>query len=183
MASKQQPAELKFTRQYQLLRPTDQQALPVPVDEWDQLMDRVRNCGDSSQFYEAFGWACLGVAGSAILSLVTFSFSVDFVRTPPNGVEKLNVGAVFASGLCAVLFLAGLAAGFLSLSFAKRHRKDRAELRDVIVEDMGFFRDRHARPGVPPTPSTPLAPPEPPAASPPTTEPGGADPLQPTTPA
>jgi hypothetical protein len=122
--------------------PPEEQCLPVPVSYWKELMKRVERCRDSSSFHETLGWTCLGVAGSALLSAVTFFFGIEFVRYPARGVAEVNWGALVAEFVCSTLFLAGLGVGCAALLYARRHRQDRADLRQIIVKDMERFHDR-----------------------------------------
>jgi hypothetical protein len=66
-----------------------------------------------------------------------------FSRPNPGGGEAVRWGAVLAKGGC---LLTGLtAAGVAAITFyhSRRHRKDRADLRQVILEDMRMFAEKH----------------------------------------
>lgn len=100
------PANVAFDQRYEVLTPADEAAIPVTVEQWDVFMERIESCGESSQFFDSVGWACIGFAGSAFLSALTFFFSVEFERKRPEGGTKANLGAVISEVFCGALGVA-----------------------------------------------------------------------------
>jgi hypothetical protein len=105
-------------------------------------MNRLRKCGDSSPAYSNAGWAFVGIAASSVVSAITFVASVDFIKPNDKGGTDANVGAMVGLGLALLLTLAPLTGAILSFSYAKRHKADRALLREVVIEDMQEIEDR-----------------------------------------
>ena len=122
------------------------------------MMQRIRDCGDESNKYESIGWACIGSAVTALFSAITFVASVDFERTLPAGGTGINWWKFGVFAVCLAATAAGWIGGWLSLHYAKQHRKDRADLRRIILEDMQFIEDMHPLVTAPPSP--PASPPD-----------------------
>lgn len=119
---------LSVDQRFEILPPPQEVVLLVPLNQWRVYMERIKNCSESSRFFDSFGWASMGFGLSAILVAATFPFSVDFVRIT-DGSPALNVSAVVTEAACAVGALAGIIVGGVTLFYAKRHSKDRAEIR------------------------------------------------------
>jgi hypothetical protein len=153
-----------FTQEYVVLQRQTESVLYVTVSQWETFMNRIQSCGDSSGTYNSVGWACLGIAASALLSAITFPFGVKFTTPIPTGGDTVNLGAVLIECSMAVLALAGAGVGAVTLLFSRQHRKDRSDLRSWIVDDMRQHKDKHspqARPGqsaIAPPPAPPPAP-------------------------
>jgi hypothetical protein len=136
----------------EILRPSMEPAYPIPVTEWNRLMDRVRRCEDTSQFFQSLGWGLLGSAMSAFLAAIALPFTVDFIRPDPVGVphaHPVNIAAICVESLCCVVFLVGVISGGVSPFYAARHRRERSDLRQLIVEDMQVLASRYALPPAP----------------------------------
>jgi hypothetical protein len=146
---------VRIAQSFEVMQPPPgEQVLPVPLHEWERIMNRVEKCGDSSQVFDSIGWTCLGVGASALLAGVTFPFSVDFVRRDAAGNETVNLAGVLTVGFCFFLAVACLVAGAVSLLYARRHRTDRADRRADIVDDMRLTRDRFRLVSAPPPESS-----------------------------
>ncbi len=130
---------ISFSQEHLILCPAQEQCIPVPVSHWIRYMTRIKNSGDSSNWYQSLGWASLGFSGSALLAAITFPWSVQFKTKLENGTLEPNLPAIFTEVICTVAAMAGAILGIAALRFAKQHAIDRTELRNVIVEDMTAF--------------------------------------------
>jgi hypothetical protein len=112
--------------------------------EWRLVMKRIRAASDSSGSIAAFGWWCLGVGVSSLLSAVAYFVSADF------GDIEINWLAVAAEFMFCLLAGLGFICGALSLKYAKQHRHDKAQILEYVLEDIQEFSDKHTGSGAAP---------------------------------
>jgi len=140
-------APIRIAREHLVLEPKPEEALPVSVVDWNKMMNRLETIQDNSPWYEAIGWACLGFAGSSFLSLVSHCVAADFVHRTVDG-EHINLACLIAFILFATLTLACGGIGWVSIHYARQHRKDKSALCREVREDMQSIKDRYfATPG------------------------------------
>jgi hypothetical protein len=141
--SSSQAANIEFTQPMAIAVPQKTTALPVPVHYWNQLVKRIRTCTDSSATFESLGWGLIGIGSSSGLTALTLPLSLDLATTLPNGSTEVNYPAVITIILLWVAGAAGLLSGIASMMYARRHRSDRNELRQIIADDMDLFAQQH----------------------------------------
>lgn len=124
---------LLFNHEYQLLKPSPERVYMIPVTEWDRIIKRIARFRDSSQFFQSLGWALLGVAATAFFTAIVL----------PEGVVK-EAPRIFV--ICWGVFAVGFICGFVSLIYARFHRRDRDTLQSDIIEDMRDIASRYEPP-------------------------------------
>lgn len=123
----------------QLLLPTGEVGLPVPVSFWNAIMNRLELCQDKSQTYVSLGWGLIGICGSAMAFVAALPFSTNFL----DASGQLNVVAIAVESIAGAVALATLIGGPLSLHFAHQQRLDSEYKIKWIKEDMQAFSDKH----------------------------------------
>jgi hypothetical protein len=174
-----EPKPLGFSQTFTVLTPPSEQMLPVSIQQWEQFMRRIERAADPVSWLGSFGWACVGFAGSALLTAVTFPFSAEFTRQTVEGntvTREPNLFALIVAITSWVLVVFASILGVIAILFARTRQQDSATILHTVVEDMQAYQKRHI-PVVPPAGA-------PPPASPPATElPAAEPPGEETTPA
>lgn len=125
---------LLFNHEYQLLKPSPERVYMIPVTEWDRIIKRIGRFRDSSQFFQSLGWALLGVGATAFFTAIVL----------PDGVVKEAPRILI---ICWSAFAVGFICGFVSLIYARFHRRDHETLQSDIVEEMKAIAARYEPPG------------------------------------
>jgi hypothetical protein len=108
----------------------------VAESQWARLMNRIENCGDNSAWFEAAGWASIGVATSALTTATTFPFSANWTIQQNPTTTIANMPAVITEVAYIAATVAFAAIGMLSIWFARKYSQNRDEMRKIVVEDM-----------------------------------------------
>lgn len=127
---------LRVRQDLEVPLPKQGQALIVSLHEWEQIMERINQCGEGSQGYESFGWGMLGLATSAFIAALTFPWGIEWTKTSPDGLFPFNWPAAAAEVICMLATVGGLIGGILSLRYANDRRSLHRDLRESIVRDM-----------------------------------------------
>ncbi len=135
-------SEITITQTLAFFAPAQQQGLPVPIDEWHRIMNRIKRCSNSTTSLEAFGWSAIGAAISFVAVVVTFPFSVEWSKVS-QAVEHVNWAAVGTEGVCGFLALTFGIAGWLALHWAGIKNELQREMGELLVEDMQELENRH----------------------------------------
>jgi hypothetical protein len=149
-------------QQLNIIEPQVEHAFPITIAQWDQIMNRIKECDEPSPFYDSLGWSCLSLGVGAFLSALAFFASVDFVKPTPTGGESVHKIAVGTELVFVATGLAGVGVGYISLRYAKDQRRQNKTMRQWIVDDMRLFQDKHPAAALPTT-----VPPQQPAIMPP----------------
>lgn len=137
-------ANLRITQEMSVREPEEQEAIFVPVQEWRRIMNRIKKCGEHTNFYEGLGWCCIGLGGGALLSALAGWGTLTFATHDAAGkVIAYNLGAIVSQVGFVAITICAFVVGFVSLRFAKQHQEDRAEIRLMIVQDMQERENSH----------------------------------------
>jgi len=135
-------AHVKMSTNFNVLIPEKEDAISIPVSQWNRFIQKIEGCVDHSSTYRAFGWGCVGFAGSAFLAAITFPCSVDFSTLVSNR-EILNWPAYITESICVISAVFGGLLGWITLAYAKQHHNDKAKLQTQVTDDMRYFAENH----------------------------------------
>ena len=96
------PRRVVFTREETILFPAERTSIPVPVEEWDSLIERVKACKPSFPFWTATYSVAFGIGITAGLSILPIAFAPQM----PGWVftAYVTTSAVgFAAGIVSVI--------------------------------------------------------------------------------
>ena len=69
------PRRVVFTREETILFPAERANIPVPVEEWDSLIERVKACKPSFPFWTATYSVAFGIGITAALAIIPMYFA------------------------------------------------------------------------------------------------------------
>jgi hypothetical protein len=139
--------QFKVSHFLNLLTPSEQQALPVPLDEWHRIMNRIKKCNEPTNRLEAFAWGAVTAGLSFLLVAVTLPFSVEWSKVvviDSSSVERLNWPAMITEGVCGSLALLGFVTSGLAFYWANKKQKLLSELGESLINDMQAIEDRYS---------------------------------------
>ncbi len=110
--------KLTFKQDRDVILPISDKTFPIAFKDWERLMDRIENCGDSTHKYESLAWTCIGICASAFLSAASLPFSVEFVKKISEGTEA-NIPAIITEVVFIVTGVATAVLTYFSFQFAK----------------------------------------------------------------
>ena len=114
------PRRVVFTREETILFPAERASIPVPVEEWDSLIERVKACKPSFPFWTATYSVAFGIGITAALAIIPMYFA-----QVPLWVLVAYIG----------LSLCGLVAGIIAV-IAERaaSRRQQSDIDRLVVE-------------------------------------------------
>lgn len=120
----------------------------VSLAQWDLLISRIELCSDPPSFLPSLAWTCVGIAASTLVVAATLPLSVE-LKTAGGA----NYGAVVTE--CCLIFggIAALGIGAAAFYFSWLWRKNRIDVRGIILGDMSAIRSRFTAPPAPSNPS------------------------------
>jgi hypothetical protein len=117
----------------------------VPLAQWDRLTKRIEACTDVPNYLPSLAWTCVGTAITALVAAVTLPFSVDFSPSTGPNYRAIVTECCFIFG-----FNAAVVVAVAVFCLARLWRKNRLDVRDMIIEDMRATRARFAVASLPP---------------------------------
>ena len=114
------PRRVVFTFEETILFPAERASIPVPVEEWDALIERVKACKPSFPFWTATYSVAFGIGITAALAIIPMYFA-----QVPLWVLVAYIG----------LSLCGLVAGIIAV-IAERaaSRRQQSDIDRLVVE-------------------------------------------------
>lgn len=73
--SSRPPRRVVFTFEETILFPAERASIPVPVEDWDSLIERVKACKPSFPFWTATYSVAFGIGATAVLSIIPMYFA------------------------------------------------------------------------------------------------------------
>jgi len=128
------PGIISISSNLEVPTPRASAGIAVSLGAWDMLKDRIKNCGDSSNRFENAGWACIGFAGSAFLTALSFPFGVPFTTDGHSNLYVVVVWAIFLG-----LFLGCLVGGIIALLLVYKNRRTQQTMMGIVLADMEFI--------------------------------------------
>ncbi len=122
----------KLSQDYELVLPQKKRAYPILVEEWEHLKTRISNISDEASIYHTIGSVLWGVAGSALITALTFNESVGKGGQMPS--EILIAWFVFIS--CAFC-------GSLSLYFGGKQKALQHATASDVIQQMNLIERRY----------------------------------------
>jgi hypothetical protein len=110
------PAPLiTVSQKLSLFPPPDQQGIPVALDEWHRIMNRIKQCTAPGSRLEAFGWAAIGAAISFLAVALSLPFGVEWSKSDGK-VERINWAPCIIESTSGFLTLLFAICGILALT-------------------------------------------------------------------
>src|SRR5579859_4455483 len=120
-----------------IAKPLPEDAVPCPISQWNTLMDRIKQCDSPPDHINSIAWTCAGLSGGFVIAALTLPPSVQFM--PQSGP---NYWAIFVETFLVVGAFAIAIVSIIAFIFGRIWRKNRLDLRHIILDDMTVTRDR-----------------------------------------
>jgi hypothetical protein len=145
-----EPSVFTTSRKYTILQPVEQAAFFLPVEEWNDLREKVDQIEDDANLWHTIGGILVGIAGSAFFGALAFHWMPpkDCIagRTATGACSVQEVANYTPAYLCWGLFAATSLSGGLSFFFGSRQvvaqRRDKAS----VLSDMDRILKRYEKP-------------------------------------
>ena len=123
---------LKLTQGYEVLRPKNDMAFPIPCNEWDVLKEQIEGLTTEPWFFQTLGATLLGAALATLISIWTGAVATTSM-TSNYTVVAWAITAV--SGIC----------GAACLYFASKEREVFRSKAGSVVTQMKLIEERFER--------------------------------------
>ena len=145
-----EPSVFTTSRKYTILQPVEQAAFFLPVEEWNDLREKVDQIEDDANLWHTIGGILVGIAGSAFFGALAFHWMPPKEciagRSATGACSVQEVVNYTPAYLCWGLFAATGLSGGLSFFFGSRQvvaqRRDKAS----VLSDMDRILKRYEKP-------------------------------------
>jgi hypothetical protein len=152
-----EPSVFTISRKFTILQPVEQAAFFLPVEEWNDLKDKVGKIEDDGNLWHTIGGVLVGIAGSAFFGALAFHWmppkdcmTGQMVSGGCSVQETANYTPAY---LCWGLFAATGLSGGLSFFFGSRQVSAQRTNKQGVLSDMDRILKRYEKPTDPVQPS------------------------------
>ena len=145
-----EPSVFTTSRKYTILQPVEQAAFFLPVEEWNDLKEKVSQIEDDANLWHTIGGVLVGIAGSAFFGAIAFNWTPPkdcLTQRMANGACSVQEVANYTPAyLCWGLFAATGLSGALSFFFGSRQVSAQQADKRGVLSDMERILKRYEKP-------------------------------------
>lgn len=127
--SDQEP-RIEINAKYTVRAPIDEDVLPIPESEWEDLKSQIGHIGSAPLFYPTVGTWLMGIAGSALLGSLTLPRSITTFGYPTTLISW-------------AIFFVTLITGIFALMFAWKQRELLIYSKQQVLRKMEFIERKY----------------------------------------
>jgi hypothetical protein len=128
----EQKSHISVSQGFEVHKPQKGKAYIIPVQEWDQIKQRIGRIESIGLGFHTAGSLLLGVAGTAIVAALGM----------PSGTTVLNIPSI---QICWAIGLVSGICGGMALYFASRQRNIMSYSKQDVISDMEHIEKRFGK--------------------------------------